>query len=196
MAMVNPPSESCAVAFKEWAGVCDALIAGCQSVVVRKGGISEPAGPGVFVAEYPQFWLFPTWVHQAEQGLRRSAGFVPVTHRFASDGLIPICALVRVDLIGLVEREEMLSSLEEFHVFTALTIAKRFHYRRPGLWIMGARVYRREPEFMLAATPEQAGCKTWVTLEQPLATTGLAPVLDDAEWADRKERLRTILGCQ
>ena len=67
--MVSPPVDSCAVAFKEWAGICDALIAGRQSIVVRKGGISESAGPGVFVPEHSEFWLFPTWVHQAEQGL-------------------------------------------------------------------------------------------------------------------------------
>jgi hypothetical protein len=194
--MVNPLSESCAVGFKEWAGVCDALIAGRQRIVIRKGGISESGGPGVFVPEHPQFWLFPTWVHQAEQGLRRSAGEFPVTHRSAGDGSIPICALVRVDLIGLVEREETLPSLEEFHVFTAETITKRFHYRRPGLWIMGARVWRREPRFTLVPTPEQAGCKTWVTLDEPFATTGLTPVLDDADWAVTRERLRSILGCR
>ena len=39
--MVSPPSESCAVAFKEWAGVCDALIAGRQNIVVRKGGSAK-----------------------------------------------------------------------------------------------------------------------------------------------------------
>ena len=49
---------------------------------------------------------------------------------------------------------------------------------------------------MLTPTPEQAGCKTWVTLEEPLATDGLTAVLDDVEWAVRRERLRSILGGQ
>jgi hypothetical protein len=194
--MVNPPAQSCAVAFKEWAGVCDALIAGRQCIVVRKGGISESAGPGLFVPEHSEFWLFPTWVHQADQGLSCSDGEVPVIHRFASDKSISICALVRVDLIGLVEKEDTLASLDEFHIFTADTIKKRFHYRRPGLWILGARVWRREPGFALVPTLEQAGCKTWVELEQPLSTDGLAAVLDDAEWAGRRERLGAILRCQ
>ena len=72
--MVTPPPESCAVAFKEWAGVCDALIEGRQTIIIRKGGISEGAGPGVFVPEHAEFWLYPTWVHQAEQGLRSTVG--------------------------------------------------------------------------------------------------------------------------
>ncbi len=194
--MVSPLSKPCAVAFKEWAGVCDALTGGCQSIVVRKGGVSESAGPGIFVPEHSQFWLFPTWVHQAEQGLRHTAGLVPISYRSAAAGSIPIRALVCVDLIGFVETEETLSLFDDFHVFTYETIAKRFHYRRPGLWIMGARVWRREPAFMLTPTPEQAGCKTWVTLEEPLATDGLTAVLDDVEWAVRRERLRSILGGQ
>ena len=137
--MVSPLSKPCAVAFKEWAGVCDALTGGCQSIVVRKGGVSESAGPGIFVPEHSQFWLFPTWVHQAEQGLRHTAGLVPISYRSAAAGSIPIRALVCVDLIGFVETEETLSLFDDFHVFTYETIAKRFHYRRPGLWIM-ARV--------------------------------------------------------
>ena len=46
---VSAPPGWCAVAFKEWAGVCDALLQGRQAIIIRKGGISEGPGPGVFV---------------------------------------------------------------------------------------------------------------------------------------------------
>src|SRR5262249_33425513 len=61
---MSPPARTCAIAFKEWAGVCDALIQGRQTIIVRKGGISEGAGPGSFVPEHAEFWIYPTWVHQ------------------------------------------------------------------------------------------------------------------------------------
>jgi hypothetical protein len=192
--MVNPPPESCAVAFKEWAGVCDALIQGRQSLILRKGGISEGPGPGVFVPEHSEFWLYPTWVHQAEQGLRSQVETAPSAHSHAAVGSITIRALVRVDLLGFVVSEETLPALEEFHVFTALTIHNRYHYRRPGLWVLGARVWRHDPGFTIAATPAHAGCKTWVIFDQPLPTSGLTPVLDDPQWAARRARLRSILG--
>ena len=74
--------KECAVAFKEWAGICDALGAGRQCVILRKGGIAE--GPGGFAPEHDAFWLYPTRVHEAEQGLRvyrratdRPGGLVP-----------------------------------------------------------------------------------------------------------------------
>ena len=134
--MVNSQPEHCAVAFKEWAGVCDALFSGRQSLLVRKGGISEGAGPGVFTLEHSEFWLYPTWVHQAQQGLRSEAGELPPAHNAPAGGSVPIRVLVRVELIGHVESEDKLRPLEELHVFTALTLAQRFRYRKPGLWIL------------------------------------------------------------
>ena len=47
--------DTCGIAFKEWAGVCDALTRGDQSIIVRKGGISEARGPGIF-QPYRDLW--------------------------------------------------------------------------------------------------------------------------------------------
>ena len=74
---MNRTSESCGIAFKEWASVCDALLAGRQTIILRKGGISEGQAPGTFVPEYSEFWLYPTWVHQAEQGVRETPAAPP-----------------------------------------------------------------------------------------------------------------------
>ena len=65
--------------------------------------------------------------------------------------------------------------------------------RVSGSWVRC--VWRREPSFAIVPTPEQAGCKTWVELEEPLSTDDLAAVVDDAEWAARRERLGSILLC-
>jgi hypothetical protein len=185
-------SGLCSVAFKEWAGVCDALAHGRQSIILRKGGIREEPGPGAFVPEYNEFWLYPTAVHQAQQGLRDAgAGHAPA---YAPTGsTVPIGLLARVELIGRVRDEAMLPALEEFHVLTPETVRGRFHYRTPGLWVLVTRIRRREPPFEVAATPEHAGCKTWVMLDDPLPTSDLTAALDDAEWSTRLARLRAIL---
>jgi hypothetical protein len=98
-----------------------------------------------------------------------------------------------VEWIGYIRDAASLPALEEFHVLTAETIRQRFHYRRPGLWVLAARIWRREPAFALRVTPDQAGCKTWVLLEEALPTSDLVPVLDDAAWAGRLARLRSVL---
>jgi hypothetical protein len=48
---------------KEWSLVCDALIQVRQSVIVRKGGISEGPGPGLFVPDHSEFWPFTGPAH-------------------------------------------------------------------------------------------------------------------------------------
>lgn len=191
--MVSLLPKTCRVAFKEWAGVCAALIEGRQTVIIRKGGISETAGPGEFDVEHPEFWLYPTWVHQAEQGLRTSGEQRSAADPQARDRSISILGLVTVDLVARAHSEKILPCLEEFHIFTPETIFKRFHYRRPGFWILGARVWRGDQAFALPITSEHAGCKTWVALDHPLSTSGLRPVLDDDEWARRRDRLRSVL---
>jgi hypothetical protein len=193
--VLAPPSRSCSVAFKEWAGVCDALARGRQSIILRKGGIREEPGPGAFVPEYDEFWLYPTAIHQAQQGLS-DPGAARSRRSMPPGSDIPIDLLARVDLIGRVLDEAVLPALEEFHVLTPETVRGRFHYRTPGLWVLATRIRRREPPFVIRPTPEQAGCKTWVMLDEPLPTSDLLPAMDDAEWSARLARLRAVLDAE
>ncbi|MEJ7639881.1 MAG: DUF1802 family protein [Singulisphaera sp.] len=192
--MTHPPlPDSCAVAFKEWAGVCDALADGRQSLILRKGGIAE--GPRGFVPEHSTFWLYPTRVHEAEQGLR-------VDRPTAAEG--PASIPLPADSVSLRPgrgRDDRprrpargVAGLEDLHVWTEETISRRFAYRKPGLWVLGVRIFRSPRPATIAMTPEHAGCKTWVTLDAPLSTAGLVPVIDDAELARRLDRIRSALA--
>lgn len=178
----------CSVAFKEWAGVCDALGAGRQSIILRKGGISEEPGAGRFAPDHREFWLYPTFVHQAQQGLR--VAVEPPDSGPGDPASIAIRLLARVDLIARVEDESALDELEPYHVLTPETVRSRFHYRTPGLWVLAVRIWRHEPPYRIAATAEHAGCKTWVTLDEPLAASAVVPAIGEAEWAERLEALR------
>jgi hypothetical protein len=188
-----PLPESCGIAFKEWTSVCDALLAGRQTIILRKGGINEAAAAGVFAPDHSEFWLYPTWVHQAEQGVRECST-KDSAHRAPADGSVLIRGMVQVDFLGYIESEDALPDLEKHHILTAETVLKRFHYRKPGLWVLGARVWRHQPGYSITVTPEHAGCKTWVELEEPLATRGLVPVLSDSQWAVGRTALQATLG--
>ncbi len=168
--------DVCGIAFKEWDGVCSALAHGRQALILRKGGIDE--GPGGFAPEYPAFWLYPTRVHQAQQGLKPDEGS-PSTLAGVPEGMVPIDSLASVALVGRVDRKELIPSLDGFHVWTAETVEKRFAYREPGLWVLGVRIYRLAEPVLIEMTPEQAGCKTWVPLGQDIPTRDPVPVLDD-----------------
>jgi hypothetical protein len=180
--------QTCPIAFKEWAGVCAALAEGRQALIVRKGGIAE--GPRGFAPEHDIFWLYPTQVHQSEQGLRTAAA--PPLSTGPLDR-VALSALAVVDSIDFLEREEALTALFELHVWTEETLVRRFHYRRPGLWVLGVRVFRRSDPHWLEASAEHAGCKTWVPLDPPLTTDGCEPVFDEAEFFRQRARLRAAL---
>jgi hypothetical protein len=108
--------------------------------------------------------------------------------------VVDIRTLVETGPIGWVDRLEILDRLEPFHVWTEETVHKRFHYRKPGLWVLGVRVYRRDEPFAVPITAEHAGCKTWVSLDPPLVTEAVVPVLDDQEFGRVMEDLRLALN--
>jgi hypothetical protein len=179
--------DACSIAFKEWAGVCDSLGEGRQSLILRKGGVSE-GGDG-FRPEHPAFWLYPTFVHEAEQGLRTATR----PRLIETPGEVAIESLVVVEWVGRVERVEQLAALAAFHDWTEATILGRFRYRTPGLWAMAVRTYRRPEPWPVAITRAHLGCKTWVPLETPPPTSGLVPVLDDEESARRLALIRSAI---
>ncbi len=177
-----------AIAFKEWAGVCRALADGRQTILLRKGGIAEESG--AFRPEHSAFWFYPTFVHQAEQGLKPGPR-APEEPR--PDGLVEITALARVESVAWLDRLEDCERLDEFHVWTAETVAKRFAYRTPGLWVLGVRLFVRETPWVVPFDPAHAGCKTWVPLDPPPSPSRLSPVLTDAEADSRRVPLARLL---
>jgi hypothetical protein len=164
---------------------------GRQAIILRKGGILER--PGGFAPEHSFFWLYPTHVHQAEQGLRRDREVGAVAPPPASTDRVLIEAFAAVEIINFVRAEESLPLLSPFHILTEETVCKRFHYRKPGLWVLGVRVFRRDEPWPLDPSPEQLGCKSWVVLDTPLATGGLEPAINAAQWTASMGRLRSLL---
>jgi hypothetical protein len=180
----------CAIGFKEWSGICDALHSGRQSLLLRKGGIAEDGGG--FRPEHPVFWLYPTHLHEVQQGLKDEtiAPWRPSPQVKDPSSQVAISLLAAVAYSGYIDHDSKLAALDELHVWTEETVRRRFHYRQPGLWVLGVRVYRRLAPWLLEVTPAQAGCKSWVALEEPIPTTDLAPAIDDNAFARVIERIR------
>ena len=172
-------------ALKEWAVVCAALAAGRQSVLLRKGGIQE--GPDGFRPDHDQFWLMPTQFHQSADELTPTGADllhdVEVTR--PAEGIVRLDLYACVEGVFRVETESELSTLDALHILAPKTVRDRFHYRTPGLWVLPVRVFRRAELFELTESPHFAGCKSWVDLRNKLPTSGLKPVLAEAEFEEK-----------
>lgn len=90
--------------------------------------------------------------------------------------------------------ESFLPRLADLQILAADTLVERFHYRRPALFVLTVRIYRRAEPITLPESPHFAGCRTWVDLEQDLSTDRLTPVLDDARYSECAMAIRSALG--
>ena len=177
------------MAFKEWAVVVEALGAGEQILILRKGGIHEQRGE--FTMTHRECWLFPTQYHEDEQSviaskrpaLRALAAHAPV-------GKIPIQFYGVAEPVIKVTDLDALSRLQGHHIWSEGILRQRFEFgREKGLHALLVRVYRLPVAEEFVPREAYGGCKSWVELDRPVATGALEPVLSDGEF----ERLRNKL---
>jgi hypothetical protein len=181
-------------AFKEWAVICKALAEGRQALIIRKGGIAEPEGD--FQVEHNRFWLFPTSVHQQRAGVQEEA--LPLLEAALAER--PPAGVVRLSHfaeVGGVYRLHTLPPallLSHLHLWSNDTVAERFTYRSPGLYVIPVRVWKAAEVFELPDTPHYQGCRSWVELERELPTAGATPVLTEKKLDDLHRQLDVLLN--
>jgi hypothetical protein len=177
-------------AFKEWAVACRAMERGRQTLLVRKGGIYEEGG--VFTIADREFFLMPTYEHQKAELLQPElvADLDELTAAAHSPDEILISAYAVVDTIAEAKDEDQVMALAAEHIWNEVYVKMRFDFNPyDPVYLILLRVYRLPRPFTVPMRREYEGCKSWVTLESPLATAGAAPVLSDAEFELRKARI-------
>lgn len=174
-----------ATALKEWSAVCRAMAAGSQTVLLRAGGIDDPAGRFGFPAD--AFWLFPTRHHEAAARLVSWASDYAIEAGCAG-GPAMVNLMATVEAVHWLTDESRLDALAPLHVLAADVVAQRFAYRQPGIAAALVRIWRRDEPHLVEETPEMTGCRSWLKLARPLSCDGMHPVLPDDAWDERKER--------
>jgi hypothetical protein len=179
--------ESLQVGLKEWAAVCAALEAGRQIVLLRKGGILEARGG--FQIQHQQFLLFPTYLHQNAEMLKPDARTGLEPHAAEPSQIELRLAAEVTDIVPLSSRSQI-DAIDDEHIWTPPLIDMRFNYKpKNPLYLLLLRCWRLPRAVTIQNTPAYAGCKSWVPLEQAVATTGARPVLDDSAHATRRQEI-------
>jgi hypothetical protein len=183
------------VAFKEWAVVVDALGRGEQILILRKGGISE--GRGGFQVAQNRFLLFPTLFHQQRESVIPSA---QLRYDEIAPHFPPVDTL-RLEFFAEIAHAEQLHSLEQAkalrgqHVWRDEVIAERFEWgREKAIFALAVKFFRMPSPVELPMLASYGGCKSWIELEQEIASDGTSAVLDDAEFERKLKRLRVALS--
>lgn len=183
------------MALKEWAVICDVLVAGEQALLVRKGGIAEDGGPGRFRLEVPKFALFPAWLHQDPDRIQPAwrERVVRLEHEPAE---ITIQAFGVAERVWQAPSRASLDALDGLHVWTPEQLDMRWNYKpHQPLFVLAVRTFRLSAPRTLANHARYAGCKSWVELDAADAIDESAafPVLDDAKFGAAVARIDAAL---
>ncbi|MFC4991716.1 DUF1802 family protein [Rubritalea tangerina] len=157
-----------AVAFKEWASVCEALGRGEQDVIIRKGGIHE--GREGFQFEHERFYLFPTLFHkQVGQVKELARHWAPDSEKkvYEVGELVEIRYCCRVLRVEALRDWEQVMALDGRHVYAESLVRERFEWEGKGMLAGAINVAYVETEEL--ATPlvveykkSHGGCRSWV----------------------------------
>jgi hypothetical protein len=178
-------------AFKEWTLICQALGAGTQSLIIRKGGIAE--GRDGFRFKHPDFLLFPTLFHEQVAKLRLPTETALPEAR--EDGQHEIRYAAHVEWTRDVVDWEKVRALEPFHLWTEAEIDKRFRQDdEPGVSVALVRIARLSEPLVFPDAPKYGGCRSWIEVPDLAASRHLAPVLEDSVHAERQRQLLAVLG--
>lgn len=183
------------LAFKEWAIVVDALSQGGQSIILRKGGISE--GKGGFKPEHPEFLLFPTLFHQQRDSVVPSARvrYDQIAPAFPPREVLRIDAFTRVAKIETITSLDQLQRLRPFHIWRDEVLRERFDWSREKLiHCLVVRTYRLAETVELPMLERYGGCKSWIELEHTVPVEGAKPVLSDPEFETRLAQITSVLA--
>ena len=180
------------VALKEWKLLCDALLAGEQAVLLRKGGILEAAGE--FELEHAAFLLYPTFIHQRPDDVK-PAFRGRLEPRDAEPATVRLAGWCRVHAIFEVPGRAAMNQLDDLHVWAAPLLDMRFGYRpeRP-LYLVVVQAFRLPEVVELPHTLEYAGCRSWVPLERAIPTAGSTPALATASLDALAARIRATFA--
>jgi hypothetical protein len=179
------------IGFKEWTLVCEALGAGRQSIILRKGGIAE--GRAGFRFQNSDFLLFPTLFHEQVVKMKLPAETPLPAPR--SDGQIEVRYGVKVEWTEDITDMDIVRRLAPFHFWQDSEIEKRFHYdEKEGVSLAFVRVSQLSEPFIFPDSPKFGGCRSWITMPDLPEQIRLEPVLNEDRHRTREAEIRSVLS--
>ena len=167
-------------ALKEWAVVCDAIESGDQILLFRKGGIMEFRNG--FELKYKDFFLFPTFEHQARESIRPE--YHAILDQIEKDNDVvdsesttaaennnskkytKVTSFVEITHLSEVHTLDRLKALEDFHIWTDDYVKTRFNYNpKKPLYLLLLRAYKLKKPIQIMNKPQWIGCKSWIQID-------------------------------
>ncbi|HHP7244919.1 MAG TPA: DUF1802 family protein [Elainellaceae cyanobacterium] len=183
-------------ALKEWAVAVDALIRGEMIVVLRKGGIREEGGS--FKVPYRQVWLYPTYEHQRPDLLKAGyADSVTAVEPGWHPETVSIQAWADITHVIQIFDAETVEALLPMHIWTEKFASERLKWKpQSPLYLLLLRVYRLSMPQTISYHANYGGCRSWITLNEPITISEFDPVLSDGDYECKVRAIHQIVEAQ
>jgi hypothetical protein len=183
-------------ALKEWAVVQHSLLDQHQIILLRKGGIAEETGD--FDLRAQQFLILPGYEHETErrgdiqpcfeQWLREEEDNKPPAGQIRFE-----CACVVHKVVKVEDRQSLISLMPQ-HIWSKQFIDGRFDWEpyKP-VSLLFVRAYSLPAPIVVPYKKEYGGCRSWVTLDEPVNTAGSVPAISSDETFEKRVDLTLSL---
>lgn len=159
------------LAFKEWSYIVDALGKGKQSIILRKGGISEDGGD--FAIKGKKFLLLPTQYHQARELIKPEwLTDLEGDRYFSSDNKTKIEFFAEIADHRVISDWNILEKLHPQHAWNMDIIKERYNRWEKNVHLLIVQVYKLKKPFELEMLPQYGGCKSWIEVEDEIELEG------------------------
>jgi hypothetical protein len=164
------------LAFKEWSYIVDALGTGRQSIILRKGGISEDSDE--FKLKGKKFVLLPTLFHQGKDHVKEQwLPFLKPERYHKSPEEVRIDYYAEVADSRIITDYDQVKKLSQYHAWTDDIIDERFNRWNKSVHLLIVQVFELVKPVEIFMRQEYGGCKSWVELEENIELIG-KPVLN------------------
>ncbi len=189
-------------AFKEWTVICQALAQGEQSLIIRKGGISE--GKAGFSFEAEKFLLFPTYFHAQNDKVKSAQVELRAEHQLGDQ--IELTHLAQLDYVTSIADWEKVQELDNFHIWSQETIRERFDWEKKSdksdslisnlIHVAIVRIYELPEPFFMTYERSHHGCKSWIDIDgvPELLIERAEPVINNQQYKAKLAELKAVLG--
>ena len=174
--------------------ICEALVSGRQSILLRKGGIHE--GRSGFSFAHDKFYLFPTKFH-AQTDYVREGNFTPEREWQVGDKFKITHHAEAVFAVTLTDWSQV-EALHPYHIYTEETLRERFDWEGKGMasgsiHLALVRVSELHRPLELTYSKSFGGCRSWLELEEPEPKNAV-PVLRTDTFTALSDEISRILG--
>ncbi len=166
---ITAPKNWKPVAFKEWDVVLQALASGEQSLLLRKGGISE--GKHGFQWIHDRFFFYPSLFHEQGDQVKLAADGSPrgvTAHHEVNEGRVdpvPFSLYAETIQSGRITDWSQVEALEPFHIWKAEIVRERFDWgEEPGISFALVQVWELSQPWILKDRSGFGGCRSWMGL--------------------------------